>query len=138
MAAEPIVTQQHFVTFYSPATFVAEDTRKPIDAWDVEMARAMAAEITERHGARPYGFRFTTRGRSASDLDSREITKSPFYYIKGRVETLAQVKARNDPADRILIGNMERNGYGRVITTVEGWKWTQPLRADDIVLEEAP
>ena len=131
-----ITTQQHFVTFYSPGTFVAETTAKPIDAWDVEVAKGMAAEITERHGARPYGFRFTTRGRGPADLDSREIDRSPFYYIKGKIETLADVEARADPKESILLSNMRCNGYDRIITSVEGWKWTQPLADDDIVLAQ--
>lgn len=125
----------HFVTFYSPGTFVAEDTTLPIDAWDVPTAKAMATDITERHGATPYGFRFTTRGREADELDSRVIARSPMYFLGGVVETLDQVKARATEADRILIGNMEGNGYARIITNTNSWRWTQPLRDDDVVLE---
>ena len=53
----------HFVTFYSPGTFVAETTTKPIPSWDVDLAVAMASDIRERHGALAYGFRFSTRAR---------------------------------------------------------------------------
>lgn len=65
--------QQHFVTFYSPGTFMAEMTEKPIDSWDVKAAVKMAKSVKERYGATPYGFRFTTRGRTDADLDSRVI-----------------------------------------------------------------
>jgi len=129
--------QKHFVTFYSPGTFVAETSQKPIDSWDVETAVIMAADIKERYGATPYGFRFSTRARSADDLDSKEVAKSAMYYLGGRIETLAQVKARNDPKDRILISNMECNGYDRIVVNDNSWRWTQPLHADDVVLNPA-
>ena len=46
--------EQHFVTFYSPGTFVSETSTEPIDSWDVEKAVAMSRGIVERHGAKPY------------------------------------------------------------------------------------
>lgn len=126
--------QAHFVTFYSPGTFVAEGTTKPINSWDVDTAVAMSATITERHGAKPYGFRFTTRGREDDELDSKVIATSPMYYIGGRVETREEVEARNDPSEEILRSNMRCNGYTRIWTTTEGWKWTQPLNDEDVVI----
>lgn len=128
--------QQHFVTFYSPGTFVAETTQKPIEAWNMDDAVAMAGNITERHSAKPYGFRFTTRGREAGDLDSKVIATSPMYYIGGKVETLEEVEARNSPDEEILRSNMRYNGYNRIWTTTNGWRWTQPLRVDDIVITD--
>lgn len=126
--------EQHFVTFYSPGTFVAEETTTPVDAWNVDDAVAMAALIDERHGAKPYGFRFTTRGRSDEELDSKVIATGPMHYIGGKVETLADVEARHDPNDRILLGNMRTNGWSRIWRSTEGWRWSQPLNADDVVI----
>lgn len=127
--------KQHFVTFFSPGTFVYESSTKPIDSWDVETAKAMAQSITERYSATPYGFQFTTRERGDADLDSHEIARSPMHYLGGKIETLAEVKARNDDKDRILIGNMECNGWDRVITNTNSWKHTAPLNANDVVLQ---
>lgn len=125
----------HFVTFFSPGTMFAEDTTKPIPAWNVDTAKAMARDIKERHGAVPYGFRFTTRSRSDEDLDSTVTAKSPMYYLGGTIETLTEVKARATEKDRILIANMEGNHYDRIITNDNSWRWTQPLLPTDIVLE---
>lgn len=127
--------QQHYVVFYSPGTFVAEQTSKPVAGWNVETAVEIARGIQERHGSVPYGFCFVTRGRQADDLDSKEIARSCFYWLGGVIETLAEVKARNDPKDKILISNMEVNDYARIITNTNSWKWTQPLNDGDIVLE---
>lgn len=131
-----IEVQKHFVTFYSPGSFVAETTTKPVDEWNVEAARELAKTITERHGATPYGFRFSTRGRSRDDLDSKTIDTSPMYYIGGKVETYEEIVARDLPDEHILRGNMACNGYTRIWTSTSGWKWSQPLKADDVVLSE--
>lgn len=127
--------EKHFVTYYSPGTFVAETSEEPIDRWDTNLAVRMARDIKERYNARPYGFRFSTRRREHDDLDSRVSEKSAMYYLGGKVETLEEVKARNDPNDRILISNMEGNGYKRIVTNTNSWKWTQPLHDDDVVLD---
>ena len=127
--------QKHFVTFYSPGTFVSETTSRPIDTWDVDTAVQMAREIKERYGAVPYGFRFTTRSRGDDDLDSKVADKSPFYYLGGKVETLAEVEARNAPDEAILRSNMRSNGYDRIIVNTNSWRFTGPLEPDDVVLD---
>lgn len=127
--------EKHFVTFYSPGIFVAEETIKPIDSWDVDAACEMARTVLERYNATPYGFRFSTRGRSETDLDSKEVARSNFYWLGGTVEILAQVKARATEKDQILVSNMECNGWDRIITNNNSWKWTAPLDPDDVVLD---
>jgi hypothetical protein len=72
--------KKHFVTFYSPGTMVAETTEKPIASWNIKTAKQMASSIRERHGACPYGFRFTTRSRKANELDSKVI-KNKLYVL---------------------------------------------------------
>jgi hypothetical protein len=126
--------EKHFVTFCSPGTFFSETTTKDIDSWDVEQAQRMAQNIKERHNALPYGFYFTTRKRGENDLDSKETNKSPMYYLGGKVMTLADVKAENDPENEILISNMEINGYDKIIVNTNSWKFTAPLNKEDVVL----
>ena len=127
--------RQEFVEFFSPGSFTSEVTRKPIDARSVDLACRMATEITERHGATPYGFRFVARERADDELDAKDVDRGPMHYLGGEVETLEQVKARATDKDRILIANMEGNGYDRVITNRNSWMITLPLRADDVVLD---
>jgi len=105
-----------------------------IDSWDVEKAKKMAKKIKERHGARPYGFQFTTRSRSTKDLDSKVTKTSPMYYIDCKIETLAEVEKRNDPKEEILRSNMRLNGWHKIVRTTKGWGWIQPLEAGDVVL----
>jgi hypothetical protein len=98
----------------------------------------MADEIQERYAATPYGFRFTTRTRGDEDLDSKESARSPMYYLGGKVETLEEVKARNNPRDEILVQNMEGNGWSRIVVNTNSWRWTQPLEDGAVVLDYTP
>lgn len=129
----PTITK-HFVTFYSPGTFVVEETTLPIDSWNTDEAMRMAEGITERHNAKPFSFRFTTRTRGDNDLDSKVTDKSPTYYFGVKVETLAEIEARRDPRDDILISNMRGNGWPRVVRTTSGWRTTMPLLDGDVIL----
>ena len=126
--------QKHFVTFYSPGTFIAEMTEEPIDSWDVKLAEKRAKKITERYNAKPYGFSFSTRSRNADELDSKVTATSHMYYLSGKIETLAEIKAR-EPAG-ILFSNMQCNNWNRIITCKTPYPWTQPLEDGDVVLHE--
>lgn len=128
--------EKHFVTFVSPGTFVPETTTRPIDSWNVSEAREMARTVTERYEARPYSFHFTTR-RNDDDLDSKEVARSCNYFLGGTVYTLAEIRARNIPDERILLANMENNGIARVVENCNSWKAVLPLNKEDVILDYA-
>jgi hypothetical protein len=130
--------EKHFVTFSSPGTFVAEETTKEIASWDVEVAKEMAHGIVERYGATPFGFQFFTEAREAADWEPKEVARSSFYHLGGRVETLAEVETRNDPEEETLRWNMKHNGIQRIIVNDNSWRSTRPLREGDVVLDFTP
>ena len=105
--------KKHFVVFCSPGTFFNETTEKSIDSWDVDKAVEMAKSVIERYNAIPFGFYFTTRERKKDELDSKKTKESGMYFLGGTIYTLKQIKDRNNPDDRILISNMENNGYNK-------------------------
>lgn len=80
--------EKHFVKFYSAGSFVAEETVKEIDSWDVNKAIEMSKDITERYGAKPYGFRFITKGRTDADLDSTGVLMCPMHDMCKYIEEL--------------------------------------------------
>lgn len=127
----------HFVEFLSPGTFVAESTIRPINSWDIDAAVTLAADIVERHAARPYGFRFLTRERGYNELDSKVTESSGVYYLGGRIDTIDDVRKRADPNEEILLANMECNGIDRIVINENSWRWTQPLGERDTVLDVA-
>ena len=127
--------RKEFVTFYCPGTLVAETIVREVKRWDKDEAVAMSRSVTARYDARPYAFRFHTRERGPEDLDSKITRKSPLYFLGGRIDTLEDIEARGDPRDEVLLSNMRSNGYRRIITTTEGWRWTQPLDDSDVVID---
>lgn len=126
--------KKHFVTFFSPGTFVSEQSTKDIESWDVSVAKKMAETIVERHNAIPYGFQFTTRERTEDDFDSKEVDRSNTYFINCKIETITEIEERNDPDENILRSNMRCNGYDSVAVTTKGWKGTYPIQKGDVVL----
>lgn len=126
--------EKHFVTFYSPGTFCAETNECPIDSWNVDEALKMSKEITQRYRAKPYGFRFFTRSRSDDELDSHVTNRSGMYYINGVIKTLEDIKAENDSSNRILISNMEINGWDKVVQTRSPYLWTQRFKEGDQIV----
>lgn len=130
-----VAMQKHYVTFYSPGTFVSEQTTREVDSWNVEAAVEMARTIVERHGAKPYAFRFTTRGRKDDEFEPRELDSSGLYYLGGKVRSAEDVLAGDDPSEHILRSNVRVNGYKRVIENSNSWRFTGVLGDDDVVLD---
>ena len=126
-----------FVEFLSPGTFMSESTVREISSRNVAEAIAMAADIVERHGAKPYGFRFFDRIRGENDLDSCIVKVSGMYYLGGKVETLAEVEARNDPKEAILRSNMRCNGIKRIIVNNNSWRFTGEFKDGDTLLDHS-
>lgn len=127
-----------FFDFYSPGTMFSEVTEKPIDSWDVEKAKEMALGITERHGATPHSFRFTTRSRGTKDLDSKETKKSCLYHLGGKIYTLPQVESRNARDEEILRSNMRCNGIKSIVVNTNSWKSVLPFGDGDVMLDFKP
>lgn len=135
MKTDDTVTK-HFVTFFSPGTFVAEQSTQPIAEWNVKLAVEMARTITERYNARPYAFQFSTRTRGPGELDSKVTKTSAMYYLGGHLETLAEVEARNDPREEILRSNMRCNKIATVIVNTNSWRFVGEFRkGKDVLLD---
>ncbi len=126
---------KHFVTFLCPGTLFSEDITKEIESWDIDKAIEISKDIMARHSSKPYGFYFSTKARNEDDLDSKVTSKSGMHYLGGEIFTLDQIKAKNDPSDKILISNMECNHWDRVIENRNSWKITLPFTDKDTLIE---
>ncbi len=123
-------TQKHYVTFYSPGSFVSETTTKEIDVWSVDLAVRMAKEI-ERHRATPYGFTFKTM--ESDGWSPKTVKESGMYYLGGTLKRLIDIPDTKE--NSILRDNMRFNNYEYVIENTNSWKITLPFYKDkDIVL----
>lgn len=134
--------RQHFVTFYSPGTLFAESSDKPISAWDTAEACRLAAGIVERYGATPYAFRFETRivadpipdgEGGALVVQQKKVTESGRHYLGGKVRSFDDVPDTKE--NGVLRDNMRSNRWWYVVSGVAKWAWTQPLEAEDVVVD---
>ena len=136
--------RKHYVTFVSPGTFFAETTRKEIASWDTAEAARMAGEIVERHGARPYGFHFTTEvtrdpvpdGEGGTlRVEGRQVAEGPTHFLGGEVLTYDQIEARRDPKESILLSNMRGNRWPLVIENRNSYRSVQPFEETSVVVD---
>lgn len=139
-----VFKKKHTVTFLSPGTFVSESTTKDIDSWDTKEAIKMAEKITERHGAKPYGFQFETwkTHDPVSDgeggflkVQSKLEAKSGIYFLGGTLETYDDVMKRDLDNERILRSNMQGNEYWVVCVNTNSYKSTMPFGEEDRVVD---
>ncbi len=137
--------RKHYVTFYSPGTFVPESSVKEIPEWDTALAVEMAKDITERYDAKPYAFIFTTMltanpipdgEEGFLDVEPKKVASSGRYFLGGHVRSIDEVRETADPKERILLSNMEGNDFAYIITNDNSWRFTGEFAVEDCVLGE--
>lgn len=135
--------RKHYVTFYSPGTFVAESSTLEIDSWDTAKAVAMSETIVARYNARPYCFVFSTDivvddvpdGEGGTlKVEPKEVDRSGFYFLGGRLETYDDVVARNDEKESILRSNMRNNEHWIVCINDNSYRSTVPFEEDSCIV----
>lgn len=116
---------KQYIEFYYPGSFVSETSAQEVSD------RTPPSELPK--GA--YGYRFFARSDVTQDgetLRGQPKDHSPMTYY-GESMTLEEVKALAPSGDyRILVSNMECNGWDRVVLTVRGQ--FMPLNAGDSVV----
>lgn len=135
----------HSVIFYSPGTLFSETSSRDVQSWDVRLALDLASDISERYGAKPFGFRFVTYTTAdpvpdgiggTLEVERKKTKESPMHYIDGCLMTLDDV--RKEPKNDTLIFNMEANGIARVVTgPVRGknFRWTHEFHEGDLLFD---
>ena len=133
--------KKHFVTFYSPGMLFSEKDSKPIEKWDIKTAIEISKKIIQRHGAKPYAFRFETQ-IVANDIEidgeklevkPKTVRQSGLYWLTGKVLTLKDIS--DDDENRILKSNMKCNGYKAVVENNNSYKFTYYFDKEDIIID---
>jgi hypothetical protein len=123
--------KQDFVVFYSPGTFVDESSEQPVESWDIKTACKLARKVSERHGSKPYGFRFETRivadpvsdgAGGTLEVRPKTVKSSGLHYIDGTLRTLDEVQVAEP--ESALAFNMRVNNFPIVCDTANSWKHT--------------
>lgn len=137
-----MIHKKHYVTFYSPGTLFSEQSSQEIAEWSPPLACKLSQEITERHGAKPYGFRFETRlvsdpvddGEGGKlNVASKEVASSGIHFITGELKRYDDIP--NVPEFRMLRSNMRCNGYWVIVENTNSFKSTLPFEADAILVD---
>lgn len=132
--------RQHFVQFFSPGTLVSETSTLPIDKRDTHLAADMARTITERHGAKPYGFQFITKivaepvpdGEGGTlDVTPKEVERSGTHYITGELTLYDEVPLCEDT----LRSNMRRNRHPIYIENNNSYRFTISFEESDCIVD---
>jgi len=137
--------KKHYVIFYSPGTFLSEESSKEISSWDTVEAVQLSKDIQERYGAKPFGFRFTTciahedidDGEGGKlKVESREVAKSGIHYLGGSIITIQEVHERNDPSESILLRNMECSRQAVLVENRNSYRHTGFFYEDDCIVND--
>lgn len=136
--------RKHYVTFMSPGTFFSESSSKEISEWNPAEAVKLGQGISERYGAKPYGFYFETfitrdpvdDGEGGTlEIKPKSVASSGVYYLSGKLETYDQVVDRDDPKEEILRSNMRMNRYAMLVTNTNSFRSTMPFNEKDFVVD---
>lgn len=121
------VITKHYVRYFYPGFLLDETETKEVSKRDVKLALPDGA----------FGYMFFDRDEilnpeTGERLKGKEKNFSGVYYY-GQDYTLSEVKTLY-PNEKILIANMEVNGYYMVVKTKRGnWK---PVNKKDIVIKD--
>ncbi len=119
------MTTKQFVTFYYLGIFMSEESSQEVESRDV-----MALDVPDS----AFAFEFWERTETEVDgeaLKGQPKNRSGRYYPEGRVMSVADVLVE-DTDNRILVSNMENNGWDHVVKTRRGNY--QPFLATDRVI----
>lgn len=114
-----------YVEFFYPGAFFDETSTREVQSRD--------SNVSVPDGA--FGFRFfdvMSTDEGGVKMVSDKLNLSPMHYYGGRIMTLDEVR-HEMPDARILISNMEGNGYARVIRCRTGN--FKPFEDGDIFIE---
>lgn len=136
--------RKHRVTFYSPGTLFSESSSYDIDSWDIAKAISLSEKVTERYGAKPYGFVFATylTAPEVSDgeggtlkVEPKRIAESGIHFLGGKLETYDDVVARDNSDESILRSNMRGNSMWIVCINTNSYRSTLPFNEEDKLLD---
>lgn len=134
--------RKHFVDFFSPGTFVSEQSRREVKALDTREAVEIANGIQERHAAKPYGFQFVTCIVSDAIPDGeggklevapKEVERSGTHYLGGKLLMYDEMPETKDT--HILRSNMRGNNMPICIENCNSWRFTGEFKEKDCIVD---
>lgn len=115
-----------YARFLSPGSFCANDWTVPVESTDPLAVKwpdnAYAFTLHERVDVMDGPERFEGKAQQVGPV---------YYHPDSKVLTEAEIAAKADPRDKILLSNMRGNNWPSVIYSRWG-NWPQPYEADKV------
>ena len=132
------VTSRQFtlVTFYTPGSFMPNESTKEVPGLDTEQIAAMAPKNAYSFIVQEFSEKTTTV--DGEDFSKKEAVGEPQrFYLGGDLYTVDELKEKfaGDHSKETLIANFEGNDWPKAILCRTG-NW-QPFYDDDVLLEVA-
>lgn len=119
--------ETHHVLFLFQGSMYIEERAIPVPVWDLRLALDLTQEAEARVGARPYGFRFSTR------VQGSRVDESGVVFVGGRVRRYEEVPNALAGRNRVLRQNMSANDHPVVCETLI--KWPLPFNEEDYLID---
>lgn len=106
----------------------------------------MSCSVVERHGAKPYGFRFSTCNEAdplpdgdggTLRVEPRQTAESAMHFLGGTVSTIDDVRRRAKADEKILLSNMECNNWAVIVENNNSWRFTTVFCEQDCIVDGA-
>ena len=130
------------VTYYSPGTFFAESSSKEFDTFDLSKFVSHSANVSERHGAKPYGFSveklelpvtLPKMGTFKVVVEPKVLETSGIYYITGEIIFSEDIV---DKDKDIFKSNLENNSDGVGIVNKNSYLFHGMFSKDDFIVDK--
>lgn len=109
-----VIITKHFIQFLSPGSFFSESSSKQVKSRDDSKVKI---------GKYSFGYRFYDRNEFSNPDTGELMTGKPLNHSNwtyfGETMSVNQVK-KNVKDNRILVANMENNGFKKVVKTKFG------------------
>src|SRR5690606_22016244 len=89
-----------YARFFSPGTLADEITDVEVKEFNVREAVKKSKSITERYGAKPYGFTFVTKTPILGGMHEEAVPGT--FFLGGKLLTAEEILAGTDPKEQIL------------------------------------
>ena len=116
---------QLFCVYYSPGTMFTESTRFETESRDLAACAARAkVDVVERHGAKPFGFRFE---------DGNGVKLSGMHYLTGELRRFDDIP--DDKENSIMRSNMRCNDMPIVVENTNSYRYNGEFKPDDVIVD---
>lgn len=134
------IRQYYQVTYYSPGSFFSETNEREFENFSLKEFTEKASTITQRYGAKPYGFK-VQRLEEIVDMpdgfkcEPKIIEKAKCYYFINAEVVFS--KDLDKKTEGIFISNLENNCQGVGIISRNSYRFNYFFNKEDFIVNSS-